>query len=103
MKLIKKSAKENLLRALSEVSGYSIGELMKKKSRTMAPWKKVGIYVARQEGYTFEDAAGIFDQHITTSWVAMKHVEEHFDDLQPTIKDIQDLKRQYDIIGDDHQ
>lgn len=102
MKLIKKSAKENLLRALSEVSGYDIDELMKKKSRTMAPWKKVGIYVARQEGYTFEEAAGIFDQHITTSWIAMKHVEEHFEKLQPTIKEIQELKKQYDATGEDY-
>tara|TARA_Y100000996_G_scaffold183573_1_gene143597 strand:- start:886 stop:1197 length:312 start_codon:yes stop_codon:yes gene_type:complete len=103
MKLIKKSEKDNLLKALSEVSGYSINELMKKKNRTMAPWKKVGIYIARQEGFTFGDAAGVFDQHITTSWVAMKHVEDHFDELQPIIKEIQDLKRQYDIIGDTHQ
>ena len=90
------------MRALSEVSGYSIGELMKKKSRIMAPWKRVGIYVARQEGYTFEEAAGIFDQHITTSWIAMKHVDEHFEKLQPTIKEIQELKKQYDATGEDY-
>ena len=103
MRLIKKSEKTNLLKAVSEVSGYSVNELMVKKNRTVAPWKKVAIYIARQEGFTFDAATDIFDQHISTGFQAVKHVKSNMEKLKPTIEEIQKRKQLYDSHEDDHE
>ena len=77
MKLIRKRKTTNLVRALSEVSGYSKEEIITSRNHNVTPWARLGMYVAKtRDGKSFEEAANMFGRHFTTGWLSVKKVED---------------------------
>ena len=94
MKPIKKAATNHLLPALAKVSGYTEKELTTKRSRLIIPWVKVGMYLARQEGRTFQDSASLFGRHFSSSFNSIKQLEQEIEDYQPAIDEILAIKEE---------
>ena len=91
MKLIRKRKTTNLVREISEVSGYTQEEILTSRNHNVTPWARLGMYVAKtRDGKSFEEAAHMFGRHFTTGWLSVKKVEDSLatetDDNRP-IKD----------------
>ena len=92
MKLIKKAETNHLLPALAKVSGYTEQELTTKRSRLIVPWIKLGMYLARKEGRTFQDSASLFGRHFSSSFNSVKEIEQEIEEHQPTIDEVLAVK-----------
>ena len=97
MKLIKKTAKENILKAVTEISGYDEGELKTSKKHSITQWAHLGIYVANESGMTIEESATLFGRHFATGHASIKKVKNNFQDVEEDIKEIVSTKMKLDI------
>jgi len=92
MKLIKKAETNHLLPALSKVSGYTEHELTTKRTRLIVPWVKLGMYLARKEGRTFQESADLFGRHFSSSFNSIKEIEQELDEYQLSIDEVLAVK-----------
>lgn len=92
MKLIKKAETNHLLPALAKVSGYTEQELATKRTRLIIPWIKLGMYLARKEGRTFQDSADLFGRHFSSSYNSVKEIEQEIEEYQLAIDEVLAVK-----------
>ena len=97
MKLVKKNTVEHIMKAVTDVSGYSAEELRSSKQHSITSWAHLGIYVANQSGLTIEDASALFGRHFATGHACIKKVKHNFEDVEADIKDIIASKMKHEI------
>ena len=99
MRLVRKNTKDNILKAVAEVSGYEEDELKESKQHSVTSWVHLGIYVANEAGMTIEDAANLFGRHFATGHASIKKVKSNFDDVEDEVKEIVSTKMKMDIAS----
>jgi len=99
MKLVRKNTKDNIIKAVTEVSGYNEEELKESKQHSVTSWVHLGIYVANEAGLTIEDAAGLFGRHFATGHASIQKVKKKFPEVEDEIKEIVATKMKLDIAS----
>tara|TARA_R110002051_G_scaffold313659_3_gene389946 strand:+ start:1187 stop:1495 length:309 start_codon:yes stop_codon:yes gene_type:complete len=80
MILHKKTSSENIMGALSSVSGYSTKDLKSPtRNASVSQWRHLGMYAARTKGYTLVEVGKMFNRHFSTVIMAEKKVNKHKD------------------------
>jgi hypothetical protein len=74
MKLIKKSDFENIVGAVSAVSGYNTQTLLESRLHMHTSWVHLGIYAAKDMGASLVEAGNAFKRHITTGHASVCRV-----------------------------
>tara|TARA_Y100000401_G_scaffold103251_1_gene94120 strand:- start:118 stop:423 length:306 start_codon:yes stop_codon:yes gene_type:complete len=97
MRLVRKNTKNNIIKAVTKVSGYNEEELKESKQHSVTSWVHLGIYVANEAGMTIEDAAGLFGRHFATGHASIKKVKKKFPQVEDEIKEIVATKMKLDI------
>tara|TARA_R100000664_G_C2759350_1_gene149022 strand:- start:4919 stop:5227 length:309 start_codon:yes stop_codon:yes gene_type:complete len=98
MILHKKTSSENIMEALSSVSGYSTKDLKSSnRDASVSQWRHLGMYAARKKGYTLVEVGKMFNRHFSTVIMAEKKVDKHkakvsgaLDSLYKHIEDYED-------------
>ena len=81
MNLTYKVTPESIVKAVSKVSGFTVYELKNEgHSHTLAQWRHLGIYIARESGLTFVEAGKVFNRHFSTALTSYKKVSSSLED-----------------------
>jgi|TARA_A100001391_G_scaffold197367_1_gene177384 chromosomal replication initiation ATPase DnaA len=83
MQLTYKVSPQAIAKAISKVSGFSVYELKNEgHSHTLAQWRHLGMYLARESGMTYVEAGEVFNRHFSTALTSHRKVKKSLDDPQ---------------------
>tara|TARA_R100000654_G_scaffold60172_2_gene86970 strand:+ start:5047 stop:5355 length:309 start_codon:yes stop_codon:yes gene_type:complete len=89
MILHKKTSSENIMEALSNVSGYSTKDLKSSnRDASISQWRHLGMYAARKKGYTLVEVGKMFNRHFSTVIMAEKKVQQHKSNIKDTLQSL---------------
>ena len=81
MQLTYKVSPQAIAKAISKVSGFSVYELKNEgHSHTLAQWRHLGMYLARESGMTYVEAGEVFNRHFSTALTSHRKVKKSLDD-----------------------
>ena len=97
MILHKKTSPESVIDAVSTVSGYKTEELKgPNRDAALCQWRHLGMYVARQKGFTLVEVGKLFNRHFSTVIMAEKKVGEHKNDITNHLESVDDYIKRYE-------
>ena len=81
MQLTYKVSPQSIAKTISKVSGFSVYELKNEgHSHTLAQWRHLGMYLARESGMTYVEAGEVFNRHFSTALTSHRKVKKSLDD-----------------------
>ena len=97
MKLLTKFDLDNIVKAVSDISGYTEFQLTLHKKHAYTAWVHLGIYAARDMGASIEDAGKAFNRLIPTGHACISKVSAEVkagnEEVIDMVKAIQDRVR----------
>tara|TARA_R110000824_G_scaffold41603_1_gene123583 strand:+ start:208 stop:519 length:312 start_codon:yes stop_codon:yes gene_type:complete len=101
MILHKKTSPESIIEAISNVSGYSVSELKgPARDAALCQWRHVGMFAARQKGFTLVEVGKLFNRHFSTVIMAEKKVDQYKNTISDSLEAVeQHVKRYEDSRG----
>lgn len=97
MILHKKTSPESVIEAISNVSGYSVSELKgPARDASLCQWRHLGMYAARQKGFTLVEVGKLFNRHFSTVIMAEKKVDKFKSNVSDSLDSVEQHINRYE-------